>query len=64
MKKKDKEERNRRYGAGIRLLSSSAQLGISFPHCNASAEETSFQSSVVLDLPCLRITFHWDTFSV
>jgi hypothetical protein len=64
MKKKSKEEKKQRHGAGLRLLSSSVQLGIHFPGCNASAEETSFQSYVVLDLPCLRMPFHWDTFSL
>jgi hypothetical protein len=61
---KKQKEKKQRHGAGLKLQSSSVQLGIPFPGCNVSAGDTSFQSSVVLDLPCLRIPFHWDTFSL
>jgi hypothetical protein len=39
--KKSKEEKKQRHGTELSLLSPSAQLGIPFPGCNASAE-TSF----------------------
>lgn len=50
MKRGDEREE-----VGLRLLSSSAQLGRLFPgSCNTSAKEASSQSCVVCELPCLR----------
>lgn len=51
-----------REGAGLRHLSSLAQLRIPSPgSCNASADKVSSQSCVVPELPCLRRPFPWDT---
>ena len=60
-KKRSNEEKRWRERVGLRLLSSSVQLGIPSPRSyNTSAEEASCQSYVVSELPCLRIPFHWD----
>lgn len=48
-------------GAGLRLLSSLAQLGSSPGSCNAFDEEASSQSCMLPGPPWLRMPFHWDT---
>lgn len=58
------EEKKGREGAGLRLLSCSAQLGIPSPRsCSVSAQEASSQSCVSPGLLCVRIPFHGDTVS-
>lgn len=56
-KKKKKKER-----AGLRLLSS-AELGIPSPWSSTPWQSRLPKSCVIPELQCLRIPFHWDTFS-
>lgn len=54
-RKEAMKRRDEREEVGLRLLSSSAQLGRPFPRsCNTPAEEASSQSCAVCELPCLR----------